>query len=806
VRRPLVALVFAGALAAAGHAQTQSPVTGSIIRGRVVSADSGDALPHARIIIYNDASPLPPIFSDGSGQFASRPLPAGGRYRLSVRKAGFSLTSVSPINVNAPDPLVVRMPRAAAIAGRVVDGFGEPSAGTIVSLYAAPAVGQPRLGAVINRVGTDDLGEYRFGGLAEGTYLVSVRTMLPPPGPTNGPTNSFDLTGIYFPGVTALAQADRIALRPGDERTGVDFSGISSQPDQYTVNSQLVVQNNALATLRPDGTIVTLQPRPVSGNGVIRGTVTRTDGLALVHAAVSTRVTATMPGAPPGARVAQQMVYTDDTGAYEFTQLPPGRYRITAAKLGFTTTVYGQQLEDTTSVANQPPGKTVDLADGQTRTRIDISLPRYSAMTGRVLDDFGDPVENVNVSVSEIRFQAGRRRLIGVPGIVPRPTDDLGRFRLYGLLPGEYIVSSSAGQVQVNQPPSDLSGYAPTYFPGTTNVREAQPVPVARSQDATGVEFVLVPTPTATISGQKFGADGEPMGGSLMLMESQRSSAIITPAAGARIQDDGRFEFPNVAPGDYVIQADHGKANNNNEGDFVAQYVTVNGTSVSDLVLRSTPGSTIRGRVVFEGDVAPSSLRTLAIVPERADLDLTPGNGSIARGDVQPDLTFQITGIHGPRRIDVQGVPAGWALRAVLARGIDVTDMPVKFGTPDQSIDDVQVVLSNRITQLTASIVDANGQPTRDFVLLVYPEDRERWFAGSRYFRRAGPDANGAAIVRGLPPGDYFVVPASGLAVLRDGFDAWQDPDFLEAMAPRATRAALVEGGTLSINARVINK
>jgi hypothetical protein len=631
--------------------------------------------------------------------------------------------------------------------------------------------------------------------------------MLPPPtAPTTGPTNGFDFSGIYFPGVTTLAQADRIALRAGDERTDVNFSGISSQPDQYTVNSQLVVQNNTLATPGPNGTFITLQPRAVTGSGVIRGTVTRTDGLPLAHAAVSTRVTATMPGAPPGQRVAQQMVYTDDSGQYEFTQLPPGRYRITAAKLGFTSTVYGQQPGDTISVANLPQGKPVELADGQTMTRIDISLPRYSAMTGRVLDDFGDPVENVAVSVSEIRFQAGRRRLVGAPGIVARLTDDLGRFRLYGLLPGEYIVSSSAGQVLVNEPPSDLSGYAPTYFPGTTNVREAQPVPVARSQDATGIEFVLVPTPTASIFGQKFGSDGEPMGGSLLLAESQRSNAIITPAAGARIQDDGHFEFPNVPPGDYVIQADHGKSNNNNEGDFVAQYVTVNGNSISDLVLRSTPGSTIRGRVVFEGDIAPSSVRTLAIVPERADLDLTPNNGSIARGDVQPDLSFQITGVHGPRRIDVRGVPPGWALRSVFAHGVDVTDMPVKFGTPDQSVDDVQIVLTNRVTELTAAIVDANGQPTRDFVLLIFPQDRERWYSGSRYFRRAGPDANGGATVHGLPPGDYFVLPASGLAVLREGFDAWQDPDFLESMAPRATRATLIEGSTLSISARVMTK
>jgi hypothetical protein len=46
------------------------------------------------------------------------------------------------------------------------------------------------------------------------------------------------------------------------------------------------------------------------------------------------------------------------------------------------------------------------------------------------------------------------------------------------------------------------------------------------------------------------GADGQPMGGSLVLTESQRSGAIATPSTGARISPDGRFEFPNVAPGE----------------------------------------------------------------------------------------------------------------------------------------------------------------------------------------------------------------------------------------------------------------
>ena len=50
--------------------------------------------------------------------------------------------------------------------------------------------------------------------------------------------------------------------------------------------------------------------------------------------------------------------------------------------------------------------------------------------------------------------------------------------------------------------------------------------------------------------------------------------------------------------------------------------------------------------------------------------------------------------------------------------------------------------------------------------------------------------------------GRYIAV--FGMSVLKDGADAWQDPEFLESIAQRATRATLGEGQKLTINARVI--
>ena len=69
-------------------------------------------------------------------------------------------------------------------------------------------------------------------------------------------------------------------------------------------------------------------------------------------------------------------------------------------------------------------------------------------------------------------------------------TDDLGQYRLYGLMPGDYVVSAtmrSGMQFAGGQPaPEDATdGYATTFFPGTTNVAEASPISVGLGQEAT---------------------------------------------------------------------------------------------------------------------------------------------------------------------------------------------------------------------------------------------------------------------------------------------------------------------------------
>ena len=100
-------------------------------------------------------------------------------------------------------------------------------------------------------------------------------------------------------------------------------------------------------------------------------------------------------------------------------------------------------------------------------------------------------------------------------------SDDTGAFRLFGLTPGDYYVSASVRALPVDDPTTDAAGYAPTYFPGTGNVAEAQRVTLGLGQELTNISFALLPVRTVRVSGRAVNSMGQPLGG---------GAARLTPA------------------------------------------------------------------------------------------------------------------------------------------------------------------------------------------------------------------------------------------------------------------------------------
>src|SRR5437762_3653751 len=125
---------------------------------------------------------------------------------------------------------------------------------------------------------------------------------------------------------------------------------------------------------------------------------------------------------------------TDDTGIFDLTELPAGRYTLTVSKSGFVSLSYGQRRP-------LQAGTPLQLADGQTLKGIEFQLPRGSVIGGRVLDEDGEAMPGVMVRVMRYQYLQGDRRLTPAGA---GQTDDKGQYRVWGLMPGDYYVNATA--------------------------------------------------------------------------------------------------------------------------------------------------------------------------------------------------------------------------------------------------------------------------------------------------------------------------------------------------------------------------
>ena len=140
-------------------------------------------------------------------------------------------------------------------------------------------------------------------------------------------------------------------------------------------------------------------------------------------------------------------------------------------------------------------------------------------------------------------------------------------------------------------------------------------------------------------------------------------------------------------------------------------------------------------------------------------------------------------------------------MKEIRVNGIDVTDRPLSLGRRDQSLANVEVVLTDRITELSGTIADDHARPAPGANLIVFSTDRDRWYPSSRFLRKttAGPD--GAFTVAGLPAGAYYVVALERIPV--EGEDAWQEAAFLDSLARRASTVTLGGGQKASLALRL---
>jgi hypothetical protein len=501
---------------------------------------------------------------------------------------------------------------------------------------------------------------------------------------------------------------------------------------------------------------------------------------------------------------------TDDQGVYSFTGLVAGSYTVTASKSGFVDAVYGQRR------ATQP-GMTLQLIDNQQLTNVDLRLTRGAVITGRVLDEDGEALIGAGVTVQRYQYVRGDRQLTPAGS---SQTDDRGVYRVFNLPPGDYYVSVSVngrgfqqfaagigglgggrgGRGFGGSGDTEPSGYAPTYYPGVVSASEAGRIAVPPGQEVAGIDFQIQLVPFATVGGIVAGSDGN--GVVVVLAPRDTSGPLGGPVLNARTTQDGSFRIANVPPGGYLAIARSG--GRQNEMRIALQPIAVNGQNIGGLALMLQPEIALSGNIVVEssGTPAPTDYSAFRIdAPEVNPLPIgggpAGGRGGGTNGRAAANGSFSIPNLVPGRhyvRITGQGLTQGmttatrWNLKAVLVGGADVTDTGVEL-KPGENVDNVTILLTDRSTTVSGTVRDASSQPAAALSVIAFSTDPQYWNAQSRYIQAGRTDQNGMYTLRGLPPGDYFVLVTDNVEQ-----GEWFDPAFLDQARQGATRISINEG------------
>jgi len=557
--------------------------------------------------------------------------------------------------------------------------------------------------------------------------------------------------------------------------------GHTTAPSQTQPGQPPTPQRTPARPLRPGET-------PPKGTSALRGQVMAAGtGTPIRRAQV--RATA-MDGRGGG------VTSTDNEGRFEIKELPAGRYNISASKGSYVQSQFGQRRPG-------EPGTPIDLSDGQTADKVNFVLSRGSVISGRIVDDGGEPVSGAVVTAMRYQFVSGARRLVpgGGDGNTDR-TDDQGGFRLYGLAPGDYYVSANNRSnqfVSVGMSNTEADGFATTYYPGTPNLSEASRVTVKAGQEMNGANFAMIIARMARIRGRAVNSSGQPASNSvLMMMPAEPGMGLGMGMMNAMVAADGSFQFANVAPGRYNLTL-RPAGMGTSSSEMATLTITVGNDDLDNLIVATALGAVAHGVVVTDDGSAPTfRADQVSIFPSPADpnggMFVNPGQNRL-----NDDFTFELTSLSDRRLIRASaGQATGWYLKAVMYDGQDITDTGMEF-TPGHSYEGLQVIFTQKTTDLSGLVMDDRNRPVLDATVVIFPADPQRWTYASRFVRSIRPDTNGRYNIKSLPPlGDYLIIAVQNLESGQGS-----DPEFLTRAKEEAKSFSLNEGETKAFDIKL---
>ena len=438
---------------------------------------------------------------------------------------------------------------------------------------------------------------------------------------------------------------------------------------------------------------------------------------------------------------------SDASGHFAFEGVAPGSYNLTAEHQNFAVLDYG---------APRPGmrGKSITLAAAQSVTDLEMKLVPFGVISGKVVDQDGDPVSGVPVMVMHWGFIRGGRQL--TPVGAGTSTNDRGEYRIYNLSSGRYFVVArpahsgysyivspgpGPGKRGLTRAESAKESFAITFYPSVIDASAASPVVVNAGQEVPGTDVQLRKTHTYTVQGTVSSAQkGRRYSLSLQALSSTSGGDFGLGRAVASVRpEDGTFVFGGVAPGRYTLIS---SADNRVSSK---QEISVGEGDLEGLVVTLAEAGSIKGRVQIEPSGAQlPSLKGLRVFLAPVDgIQMNTPNASTAE-----DGSFAIDDVSADRyKVNCSPLEGAY-LKTIRWSGQVANDGIVDMSGGGAAT--LELVFAPTTAQIEGDVKTDDDQPLPGAPVLLAPASGHE-----SDFRTMMADSKGHFSAKGVAPGSY---------------------------------------------------
>ncbi len=476
---------------------------------------------------------------------------------------------------------------------------------------------------------------------------------------------------------------------------------------------------------------------------------------------------------------------TDAAGKFRIENIDAGDYAVMLRKGGFLMprAYFGMSA------------RILKLTEGASLTGLRYSLRPQAIITGRVVDDEGEPVQGLNVMLLRYRYDRGSYRASSSSR--PQQTNDRGEFRFTDVQSGKYYLLSEVQRMRAmaaGAPPAPgtpRTAFVTTYFPSASEFAQAVAIEVQPGQELSGRDITLRKEKVVTVTGKVLDGNGSP---------AKQTFVSLTPADGSignnfgsPVDEKGAFVANNVPPGQYNARAT--RWNGEDRAQSAETPVAVGDAGLEGVVLQIQPALEAKGAFVLEG----SGRKDFDFAGFSVHLRPAGDNNSFAGyAQAKTDGTFTMTGIT-PGRCTVSVYPGSGEgyVKSILLGSEDVHGKEVDGAAVAAGGLKIVIRLDSAAVTGTVEIPEERKAALRSPTVILSPADAH--LRDVEQHNVAQLNQNNGYELKNLRPGEYIA-----FALEEYDYASMQDPEVLAAVAGKGTKITLAANESKSLDLKIV--